>query len=244
MLDLHNPYTRLLQDTPIVVPQPALVQDYLTRHPDLVDIVAQIGRRLQQEFGDTMQIALHWDMKTDENDEELTYYLRAEEYDGNLMERIYPLDEEYGPLQADKSGWLHVTTDYQPPLQPLRRLEGGSFMLDVQTPYDTLLQDVPIVVPQPAAVQSYLNRHPDMVDIVAQMGQRLQQEFGDTMQVALEFYRDPEADDEYLTYSLRAEKYEDDVMDRIDAVSDEYDSDLANKSGWLLVTTDFYPPLI
>lgn len=116
-------------------------------------------------------------------------------------------------------------------------------MLDVHNPYALLLQDAPIVVPQPAAVQDYLARHPDMVDIVAQMGHGLQHEFGDTMQIALEFYTDPEADDEYLTYSLRAHKYEDDVMERIDTVSDEYDLSLADKSGWLLVTTDFQDPL-
>ncbi len=116
MLDVQTPYDSLLQDTSIVIPQPTLVHDYLTRHPDMVDIVAQMGHRLQQDFGDTMQIALQRYSDPEADDEYLIYYLRAEDYGSNLMERITPLDEEYGPALADKSGWLLVTTDYESPL--------------------------------------------------------------------------------------------------------------------------------
>ena len=116
MLDLHNPYTMLLQDTSIVVPQPALVQDYLTRHPDMTDIVAQMGHGLQQEFGDTMQIALQLDSDPSEGYEGLTYYIRAEKYESNLDERLDEFDEPYGPALMNKSGNIYTMTDYQPPL--------------------------------------------------------------------------------------------------------------------------------
>ena len=75
------------------------------------------------------------------------------------------------------------------------------------------------------------------------MGERLQQEFGSASQVALQLYHDYDSPDEYLTYYVRQHQYDDTLMDRIEALDDDYGPELVTKSGSLLVTTDFQDPI-
>ena len=58
-------------------------------------------------------------------------------------------------------------------------------------------------------------------------------------QFSLEVYRDPEIDGEYLALYVRQVDYCDDLLARLHEVYGSYVSQLAGKSGWLQVTTDF-----
>lgn len=104
------------------------------------------------------------------------------------------------------------------------------------------LESVGVRIPAPHEIHRYLMAHHDLVDLVSLAVGAALKRFRDKAELSLELYRDPEIDDEYLTIYVRQDSYDDKVMDTIKEVWREYQSDLADKSGWLLVTTDFGPP--
>ena len=75
--------------------------------------------------------------------------------------------------------------------------------------------------------------------MVPSVGARVREEFGKDAQLTLRLYRDPEIDDRYLSLNVRLVGYDDRTMERIDRVSEPFDEQLCNASGYLLVTTDF-----
>ena len=85
----------------------------------------------------------------------------------------------------------------------------------------------------------YLTDHPDLADVVPSVGARVREEFGKDAQLTLRLYRDPEIDDRYLSLNVRLLGYDDRTMERIDRVSEPFDEQLCDVSGYLLVTTDF-----
>lgn len=95
--------------------------------------------------------------------------------------------------------------------------------------------------PNPGAVIGYLLQNPSLYDVVLYACILTEEEFGQSAQVMLDLYNDPEVDDQYITIYIRQEHYADDIMDRIDVICNEYEEALRNTSGWLLVTTDFMP---
>ena len=97
-------------------------------------------------------------------------------------------------------------------------------------------------IPRRADVSEYLRRHPDMIELVEIVSKRTAQMFSRSGQVSLETYKDPEFEDEYLTLYVRQKHYDQTVLDAINHVGTAYSGQLAEKSGWLLVTTDFQPP--
>ena len=107
--------------------------------------------------------------------------------------------------------------------------------------FDRLLQNQ-IVIPQPAEVRDYLHRFQDLIDLLPRIGARTRERLGTAPQLSLEVYRDPEIEDAYLTLLVRQENYVLDLLDTLDNISAEFDAELAKKSGWILVTTDFDLP--
>jgi hypothetical protein len=95
---------------------------------------------------------------------------------------------------------------------------------------------------RPKEVLVYLDRHPDMTDLLEKASAQTEQEFGNDAELTLELYRDPEIDDQYLTLYVRQATYDKRIMDRIETVRARYRDALSDKSGWLHVTTDFCPP--
>jgi len=117
--------------------------------------------------------------------------------------------------------------------------------IDVTSEIEDLLsrvQSAVVTVPDPAKVADYLLAHLDMGGVLLSACGAACKSFGPDMQLSLEVYRDPEIDDEYLTLYVRPKKYDSTLLDRIDTVRAEYQGNLADKSGWFLVTTDFQPP--
>jgi hypothetical protein len=87
-----------------------------------------------------------------------------------------------------------------------------------------------------------LNQHLDLGDILGPMGASARQEFGEKAELALEVYGDPEIDDHYLAFYVRPPVYNAHIMARIEKIRDQFREALADRSGWLLVTTGFLPP--
>lgn len=98
--------------------------------------------------------------------------------------------------------------------------------------------------PHPREVVEYLLSHPGLYDIVLDTCYSTKEVFGHNSQISLELYRDPEIHDEYLTIFIRQESYEPDIIEKIEGICREYEKELVGESGYLLVNTDFHPPMV
>lgn len=98
--------------------------------------------------------------------------------------------------------------------------------------------------PNPANVIDYLQKHRNLYDIVLYACILTEEQFGQRAEISLELYQDPEIHDEYLTIFVRQQEYEPDIIDKIDEICREYEVGLAGIDGYLLVNTDFQPPMV
>jgi len=105
-----------------------------------------------------------------------------------------------------------------------------------------LAQKDRVVVPRPDEVRSYLQNYPDIIDIIPSLCKKARKEFVLPTQLSLELYRDPEIEYEYLTLYVRQQNYATDILDKIDAISAEFDQAIAGKAGWLIMATDLCSP--
>jgi len=96
----------------------------------------------------------------------------------------------------------------------------------------------------PEGVIDYLQKHRSLYDITLYACILTEEKFGSHAQISLEVYQDPEIDDHYLTIYVRQNEYEPDIIEKIDAVCKEYESAMTGEQGYILVTTDFHPPLV
>jgi hypothetical protein len=92
------------------------------------------------------------------------------------------------------------------------------------------------------SVRQYLLSHHDMFDLVIEMCRATSREFEMGSKVSLELYRDPEIAGTHLVIYVRQRPYSSDIIQRTNAVMDRFAEDLANSTGWVLLTTDFQPP--
>ncbi len=105
----------------------------------------------------------------------------------------------------------------------------------------TKLRGEGISIPDPDGVIQYLIQFKDMIDITYRIAHLAKQELKDA-QLSLEVYKDPEIDYRHLVLYARFPRYDENTMERIEEVVEQYIDELAGKSGWLLLTTDFKPP--
>ncbi|HEX9666759.1 MAG TPA: hypothetical protein VGA95_09430 [Thermodesulfobacteriota bacterium] len=101
------------------------------------------------------------------------------------------------------------------------------------------LQESGIVIPKPSEVLDYLSRYPDIIGLLISVCELTVQRFDSQTRLSLELYRDPEIEDEYLTFYIRQQKYDENLMKRIEGIRANYEKMLVGMTGWLLVTTDF-----
>jgi hypothetical protein len=99
-------------------------------------------------------------------------------------------------------------------------------------PYDA-------IIPAPADVGSYLQEHTALANLLPPICRSTRTEFGPSAELTLEVYHDPEVEDHYLALIVRLPAYDDSTMRRIDAIWERFESELADGSGWLTITTDF-----
>jgi len=98
--------------------------------------------------------------------------------------------------------------------------------------------------PHPDEVVQYILSHPGLYDIVLDTCYSTKEVFGHNSQISLELYHDPEIHDEYLTIFVRQNEYEPDIIEKIDAICQEFERSLVGEQGYLLVNTDFQPPVV
>jgi hypothetical protein len=87
-----------------------------------------------------------------------------------------------------------------------------------------------------------VERHSDLARLLPLVCERARQEFPQPDELAIQVYHDPEFKDEYLTLYIRQQRYEADILARIERLSDALGGQLEQTSGYLLLTTDFASP--
>lgn len=97
-------------------------------------------------------------------------------------------------------------------------------------------------ISHPADIREYLLNHQNLSKLLPSIAKLIRDKFSVDTQTSLEMFHDPEAQDSYLVFYIRQDNYEEDIMDKIDSISDIFEPSLEEMSGWLLVTTDFSPP--
>jgi len=98
--------------------------------------------------------------------------------------------------------------------------------------------------PNPEEVIDYLQKHRNIYDITLYACTLTEEKFGTRAQISLELYKDPEIDDQYLTIYVRQVEYEPDILEKIETICKEYAPSMDGEHGYVLVTTDFQPPLV
>lgn len=91
------------------------------------------------------------------------------------------------------------------------------------------------------AVCRYLEGHADLYEVLEGICQSARNEFGPPASLRLELYRDPEIVDKYLVLYVRLPDYGRNMLQRIRSVSAAHEDELWDKSGMILVTTDYGP---
>jgi len=91
------------------------------------------------------------------------------------------------------------------------------------------------------SIRDYLIEFPDIIDIIPKAVNSAKKYFPNA-QIVLDFYIDPEIDDEYPIIYVRAEDYDDKFMELLNKAEEDFMEDLINKRGWILLTTDFGKP--
>ena len=100
------------------------------------------------------------------------------------------------------------------------------------------LQEFGVRVQGEDEVLEYLYEFPDLLDVIPKALTATRKQFPNA-QFSLQVYQDPEIDDKYLALYVRLKRYDDFIIERIEAAEAEFIGLLANKKGWLQLTTDF-----
>ena len=92
------------------------IHGYLLEYPDMVSLLLLVALLAQSRFAGRAQIAVELYQDPEIDDDHLAIYVRQEEYDDTLFDVIQEIQAVYAPKLPRRSGWLHLTTDFEPPI--------------------------------------------------------------------------------------------------------------------------------
>jgi hypothetical protein len=99
----------------IVVPNQAVIQDYLASHRDLAKILPSICAQARREFGQDAELILEVYCDPEIDDRHLSLYVRLPAYENNtISERLDRVTQPFEDELCSASGYLLVTTDFRP----------------------------------------------------------------------------------------------------------------------------------
>ncbi|HLG29088.1 MAG TPA: hypothetical protein VI387_02660 [Candidatus Brocadiales bacterium] len=97
------------------LPRPEEVRNYLKHYNDLVDLILPICNTTRQKFGSHAHLDLEVYHDPEIEDEYIVIYVRQENYDESVMNRIKEVEKEYEEQFAGRKGWVLLTTDFRSP---------------------------------------------------------------------------------------------------------------------------------
>lgn len=99
----------------ILVPSPEQVRPYLDCYPELEVLAYGLCHDLREAFGKDYEISLELSIDPEIDDEYLVAFVRGHSYDRSTMSIIRKVYDKYMDAICESEGYLHATTDFQPP---------------------------------------------------------------------------------------------------------------------------------
>jgi len=90
-------------------------------------------------------------------------------------------------------------------------------------------------------IRDYLIEFPDIIDVIPKAVNSAKK-YLPNAQIVLDFYIDPEIDDNHPIIYVRVENYDNNFMELLEKAEKEFIKELVDKKGWILLTTDFGKP--
>ena len=101
-----------------------------------------------------------------------------------------------------------------------------------------MLEKLNIEINNINTIIDYLIEFPDIIDIIPKIITSVRKHIPNA-KIILDFYIDPEIDDNHPIVYVRVKKYDDEFMKLLEKAKKEFIKDLVDKKGWILLTTDF-----
>jgi hypothetical protein len=89
--------------------------------------------------------------------------------------------------------------------------------------------------------RKYLLQFTDLLDVTPKVIDVAKKYFPEA-QLVMDVYQDPEINDDHLVLYVRLNHYDKSVIERLRKARAEFRNYLANKKGWIHLTTDFRKP--
>jgi hypothetical protein len=99
-----------------------------------------------------------------------------------------------------------------------------------------------IVIPTPDKLIDYLQKNPELVDILWKVSKLTSDSFPKPNEVAIEMSSGEEPSDNILVVFVRMKEYPEDIINQLDFICEKFESDLILSEGFILLTTDFQSP--
>jgi len=116
----------------------------------------------------------------------------------------------------------------------------ATYMRSIEESFNILLDNLNVEINEKNAVIDYILDHSGFDMSVMYASIRIREEFGNDVEVFLDLKKICEKCQDIVVLTIRQKSYDDDIMNRLDHISDEFDTDSNEGSGWLLLTTDFH----
>lgn len=107
-----NDLLEVLKAMHVIIPESSEVREYLLAHLDLSCMIPMICSKLIKAFSEDAKLSLEIYRDPEIHDEYLTLYVRKNEYENMILDRIDEVMSEFDPALGSASGWLLVTTDF------------------------------------------------------------------------------------------------------------------------------------
>jgi len=91
------------------------IHDYFLYHPDMIEPVLSICKQSVEMLGKDVQLILAYEVDPEINHDSLVLYVRQAYYPQDLFHNIVRIIQANEHLLAHRSGWITVTTDFNPP---------------------------------------------------------------------------------------------------------------------------------
>jgi hypothetical protein len=101
-----------------------------------------------------------------------------------------------------------------------------------------------ISIPDPDAVISYLQHYPDIIDVLWNAAKYSLETFEKRAEISLEISTGDDSCDTVLALFVRMAEYPEDIIEQLDSVCEQFEQDLIERDGFILITTDFLSPII
>jgi len=163
-----------------------------------------------------------------------SYFIPYYHSNSTLIEKVLSY------IQTIKSSTLIFTHDIEVKTDLPIYQSPATCMGAIQDSLNILLDNLSVEITNRNAVIDYILDHSGFDMSVMYASIRIREEFGNNAEVHLDLKKICEKCQDILVLTVRQKSYDDDIMNRLDNISDEFDTDSNEGSGWLLLTTDFH----